>query len=151
MTRKEHWEKLSDANWNRMAEDWLTDNIQKPIDLLNDDYQSSKISLIVSEMTFDASAEKQWHFILLTTAMAETDWQLGQIGAGLLEHILGWQKKWDGKDYIELIEQEAKTNGKLNRALLTVYKYMMTDEVWARVLNLKEQIKSGHLPLYEVK
>ena len=143
MTRKEHWDRLGEASWQRMAEDWLADNYQKPAELLSDDYQPSRVDLIVTEMLFDASAEKQWQFILLTASLAETDWQLGQIGAGLIEHLLGWHKKWDDKDYISLLEEQVKTNKNLAHSLLSVNQYMMTDEIWMRVQSLQQQIRKA--------
>ncbi|HEX8250878.1 MAG TPA: hypothetical protein VF599_22075 [Pyrinomonadaceae bacterium] len=133
-----------------MAEDWLSANKLEPPD--DDERQEiSEVNLVVTEMRFDASFRKLWSFILLTLSLAETEWQFGQIGAGPLEHILGWQQKWDEANYIQLIEQEAKTNGRLNRALLIVQKYMMSDQVWMRVQSLQEQIKSGQLPLHEIR
>lgn len=133
-----------------MAKDWLVAIKNEPPDT-NEEQVFSKVEMIVTEMRFEAPFDKLWKFIILTLSLAETDWQLEQIGAGEIEHILGWQKKWDGADYIKLAEQEAEVNSKFNRALLTVQKYMMTDEVWARVQTLKKLIESGQLPLYEMK
>ena len=141
MTSKEHWERLSEAGWRKMAEDWLAGNREKPADLMSDDYQPSEVDLIVTGMKFDASAEKQWQFILLTTSLAETDWQLGQIGAELIEHLLGWPNKWNGKDYVSLVEEEAKTNKNLARSILSVNQYLITDEIWMRVHALQQQTR----------
>ncbi|HEX8277345.1 MAG TPA: hypothetical protein VF540_01575 [Segetibacter sp.] len=150
MTRREFWERLSETGWNNMAKDWLSAIKNEPIDT-NEEREFSKVEMVITQMRFEAPFDKLWKFILLTLSLAETKWQVEQIGAEEVEHILGWQKKWEGADYINLVEQEAKVNGKLNLALLIVQKYMMTDEVWARVQNLKEKIKSGQLPLHEMK
>src|SRR5215203_1964362 len=140
MTRREFWEQLSENGWNGMTKDWLSAIKNEPSDT-NEEQEFSKVEMIVTEMRFEAAFDKLWKFILLTLSLAENQWQIEQIGAGEIEHLLGWQKKWEGADYINLVEQEAKVNGKLNRALLTVQKYMMPDEVWTRVQNLKVQIK----------
>lgn len=137
MKRGEHWKHLSQAGWLRMAEDWLADNREMPDTLLDDDYESSKVSLIVTEMRFDAPPEKLWDFILLTSSLAETDWQFGQIGAGMVEHLLGW----NGESYIDLVERQASIDANFARTLLGLNKYMMTDEVWARVQTLERQIR----------
>ena len=142
MERGEHWERLSSTGWRRMAEDWLADNREKPETLLDDDYQPSEVNLIVAEMRFDAPPEKLWDFILLTTSLAETDWQFGQIGAGMVEHLLGW----NGENYIDLVEKQASVDAKFGRTLLGLNKYMMTDEVWARVQALEKNIRAGKLP-----
>ena len=125
-----------------MAEDWLADNREESEGLLGDDYESSKISLIVTEMRFDAPPEKLWNFILLTSSLAETDWQFGQIGAGMVEHLLGW----NGENYIALVEKQAAIDGNFARTLLGLNQYKMTDEVWTRVQALEEKVRAGKLP-----
>ena len=132
-----------------MAKDWLSAIKNEPPDS-DQEREFSKVEMIVTEMRFEAPPDKLWTFILLTLSLAENDWQLQQIGAGEIEHLLGWQQKWEGVDYIALVEQEAKVNGKLNRALLIVQRYMMSAEVWNRVRALQERIKSGQLPLFEI-
>jgi hypothetical protein len=144
MTRREFWEQLSETGWNAMAKDYLSA-------IENETPATTKVELIATEMRFEAPFDKLWKFILLSLSMAETDRQFGQMGAGEIEHLLGWQEKWDGADYIALVEKESKTNGRLNRALLDVLKYAMTDDVWVRVQHLQEQIKSEQLPLYGIK
>lgn len=142
MARGEHWERLSPTGWRRMAEDWLAENREMPEKLLDDDCESSKVDLIVTEMRFDAPPEKLWDFILLTISLAETDWQFGQIGAGMIEHLLGW----NGENYIAFVEKQASIDAKFTRALLGLNQYKMTDEVWARVQSLEERIRAGKLP-----
>ncbi len=125
-----------------MAEDWLAVNREKPETLLDDDYEPSKVDLIVTEMRFDAPPEKLWDFILLTASLAETDWQFRQIGAGMIEHLLGW----NGEIYIALVEKQASVDAKFGRALLGLNQYMMTDEVWARVQTLEEKFVRENCP-----
>ena len=125
-----------------MAEDWLDDNREMPEALLYEDYEPSEVSLIVTEVRFDAPPEKLWEFILLTASLAETDWQLCQIGAGMVEHLLGW----NGEDYIHFIEKRALIDAKFTRTLTGLNKYKMTDEVWKRVQILKEKIVAGEVP-----
>jgi hypothetical protein len=78
-----------------------------------------------------------WKFILLATSLAETDEELGDIAAGSIEYLLGRA----GKEFIDLVEQETKINPKFARTLTGVWKYMMTDEVWARVQALQAKVK----------
>jgi hypothetical protein len=133
-----------------MAKDYLS-AIKNETPDTNEKRESPRVVFIATEMRFEAPFDKLWKFILIMLSLAETDSQFGQIGAGEIEHLLGWQEKWDGADYIALVEKESKTNGRLNRALLIVLKYAMTDDVWARVQHLQEQIKLEQLPLYEIK
>jgi len=71
----------------------------------------------------------------LAISLATTDRQLGDIAAGQIEHLLGWH----GEKYIDIIEQEAEANPKIAKALTGVLKYMMSDQVWARVQKLQRQ------------
>jgi hypothetical protein len=50
-----------------------------------------------------------------------------------MEHLLGKH----GERYIEKVEQRAEVDPMFARMLVGVWKYMMTDEVWARVQALK--------------
>ena len=89
-------------------------------------------------MRFDAPPEKLWDFILLTSSLAETDWQFGQIGAGMVEHLLGWH----GENYIALVEKQVSVDASFARTLLGLNQYKITDEVWARVQKLERQIRN---------
>ena len=71
-------------------------------------------------------------FILAAIAHA-TDDELDHIAAGPIEHLLGKH----GVKYIEKVEKRAEADPKFARMLAGVWKYMMTDEVWARVEVLK--------------
>ena len=83
-------------------------------------------------MNFTARPEHQWQFILAAVAHASDD-ELGHIAAGPVEHLLG---KY-GERHIENVEQRAEADPKFARMLAGVWKYMMTDQVWARVEALK--------------
>lgn len=80
-------------------------------------------------MNFTADPEVQWDFILIALRLADTNEHLAILGAGPLEHLLGWH----GPDYIERVEAEAARDTKFARALTGVWRYLMTPEVWERV------------------
>ncbi len=50
-----------------------------------------------------------------------------------MEHLLGWH----GADYIAAVEGQAASDPKFARMLTTVQRYLMNDEVWARLEALK--------------
>ncbi len=137
MKRGEVWNRLSDLGWQRMAEDWLAANREEPT-LLADD-QFAPVSLVVTGMRFDAAPEKLWNFILLVVSQAETDWQIGQIGAALIEHLLGWH----GDQYLAKVEAQAVLDQKFARAVLSVDQYLMNEQVWARLQTLQQQIREA--------
>ena len=126
----EHWDKLTEEKWQNLAEKYLLEISETS----GKEYEegNNKWGIIVTEFQFTSSSELQWKFILLTVSLAETDEQFGDIAAGGIEHLLGWH----GEKYIEIVEQEVQQNPKFARALTGVWKYMMTDEVWARIQKL---------------
>ena len=62
-----------------------------------------------------------------------SDDELGHIAAGPMEHLLGKH----GDKYIEKVEQRAEADPRFARMLAGVWKYVMSDHVWARVEALK--------------
>lgn len=122
-------EKFEEVDLEQLARRWLSDIRQ------NLDSPSDSSDAVVS-MNFSASPEIQWRFILIAMALADTDLQLGHIAAGPIEHLLGWH----GESYIGVVENEAQSNPKFARALTGVWQYMMTEEVWARVQRLQENV-----------
>jgi hypothetical protein len=87
-------------------------------------------------MEFTATPEQQWQFILPAVALAETDDELACIAAGPIEHLLGWH----GEKYIEKVERQAATDPQFGRALTGVWKYLIKDEIWARVQALQARV-----------
>ncbi len=120
------WDQLSASDWDAFARSWIAELRGGPTDTEDDVGQS------VVMMNFTARPEHQWQFILAAIPHA-SDEELGHIAAGPVEHILGKH----GEKYIEKVEQRAEADPKFARMLAGVWKYMVTDEVWARVEALK--------------
>jgi len=131
----EHWEKLSDERWQHLVEQYLLEISANQ----GKEYKSEnhKWGLIVTEFQFSSRPELQWKFILLAISLATTDEQLGDIAAGGIEHLLGWH----GKQYIDVVEQEVPVNPMFAKALTGVWKYLMSDDIWARVQKLQSRVK----------
>jgi len=128
MPLDERWDRLTPAAWDAFAQSWIAELRGAPSDAKND------VSLSVTMMGFTARPEQQWRFILAAVAHASED-EFGDIGAGPVEHLLGWH----GEEYIGPVERQAESDPKFARMLAGVWKYMMSDEVWARVEALKER------------
>ena len=122
----DRWDQLRASDWDAFARSWLAELRGGPTDSEADVGQS------VVMMNFTARPEQQWQFILAAIHHA-SDVELGHIAAGPVEHLLGKH----GENYIEKVEQRAEADPKFARMLAGVWKYMMTDEVWARVEALK--------------
>lgn len=130
-----HWEKLSDERWQNLAEKYLSEIRENQ----GKEYKAedNKYGLIVTDFRFSSAPELQWKFILLTISLAGTDAELADIAAGQIEHLLGWH----GENYIDSVEREAENNPKFARALTGVWKYRITDEIWARIQILQSRVK----------
>ena len=122
----DRWNQLSDSDWDQFAKAWIAELQNGPGSSQSDVGQS------VVMMNFTASSDQQWQFIVAAVAHASDD-ELGHIAAGPLEHLLGH----NGTKYIDRVEQRAEADPKFARMLAGVWRYMMTDEVWARVEALK--------------
>jgi hypothetical protein len=122
----ERWEQLGPSDWDAFAQSWIAELRGAPTDSEDDVGQS------VTMMNFTAKPDHQWQFILAAITHA-SDEELGHIAAGPVEHLLGKH----GDKYIDRVEGSAEADPKFARMLSGVWKYMMTEEVWARVEALK--------------
>jgi len=122
----QRWDQLSPSDWDAFARSWIAELRAGPTDT------EDAVAQSVVRMNFTARPEHQWQFILAAISHA-SDEELGPIAAGPVEHLLGKH----GEKYIEKVEQRAEADPKFARMLAGVWKYMMTDEVWARVQALK--------------
>lgn len=122
----ERWDQLGPSDWEAFAQSWIAELRSIPAD------SGDEIGQSVVMMNFTARPEHQWQFILAAIAHA-SDEELGHIAAGPVEHLLGKH----GDKYIEEVERRAESDPKFARMLSGVWKYMMSDEVWARVDALK--------------
>lgn len=111
----------------QLASRWLSD--------IRSEAEESDAGMSVVSMNFAAPPEVQWRFIVIAVSLFESDDELSYIAAGPIEHLLGWH----GESFIEIVENEAASNPKFARALKGVLQYMMSDEVWSRVQQLKKR------------
>ncbi|MDQ4122757.1 MAG: hypothetical protein M3209_15070 [Acidobacteriota bacterium] len=146
----EKWNQLTDDDWREFAQGWLAelreeDDSQEDSneDFNDDDFDDddSSFGQAVVSMNFTAHPEKQWQFILVAVSLAESDDDLGHIAAGPIEHLLGWH----GDKYISRVEEQAASDAKFARAMLGVWKYMMNEEVWARVQAIQKRVENQQL------
>ena len=122
----ERWDQLSPSDWDAFAQSWIAELRGARSDPDDDVGQS------VVMMNFTGRPEHQWQFILAAIAHASEE-ELGHIAAGPVEHLLGKH----GDKYIDEVERRTESDPKFARMMSGVWKYMMTDEVWARVEALK--------------
>jgi hypothetical protein len=122
----DRWEKLSASDWDAFARSWIAELRGGPTD------SEADVGLSVVMMNFSARPEHQWQFVLAALHYA-SDEELEHIAAGPVEHLLGKH----GEKFIEKVEQRAEADPKFARMLAGVWKYMMADDVWARVEALK--------------
>ena len=110
------------SDWNDFALHWLAE--------IRGEVEGDQAGEAIVAMNFTAHPRLQWQFILLAISLAKSDNELGSIAAGPMEHLMGWH----GEDYIHLVEEQAATDIKFARTLTGVWKYIMADEVWARLM-----------------
>ena len=122
----ERWNQLDASDWDAFAQSWIAELRGTPSD------SEANVGQSVVMMNFTARPEHQWQFILAAIAHASDD-ELGHIAAGPMEHLLGKH----GDKYLEKVEQRAEADPRFARMLAGVWKYMMSDHVWARVEALK--------------
>jgi hypothetical protein len=131
MSIAERWGQLSAADWDAFARSWIAE-------LRGVSSESCDAGQSVVMMNFTARPEHQWQFILAAIKHASDD-ELGHIAAGPVEHLLGNY----GDAFIVEFERRAEMDAKFARMLSGVWKYMMSDEVWARVEALKARIPAA--------
>jgi hypothetical protein len=86
-------------------------------------------NITVTMMNFTAGPEVQWAFLKAAVDAAPGGDELFDIAAGPFEHLLGHH----GDAYIEVVERLCAAEAKWRRVAENSYRYMMSDEVWARV------------------
>jgi hypothetical protein len=137
MPLDDRWDKLNDAEWAAFADAWLAELRGE------DDSKDDNRDMSVTWMGFTARPEQQWKFIRLATNRAVTDDELGSIAAGPVECLLGHH----GPEFIDEVEKVAAQSPQFARMLTGVWKYMMPDDVWARLQAVQAQV-SNPLPSY---
>ena len=134
---KERWSDMTPSDWDAFANGWLAElRVSSPPG-------SDDLGGAVILMNFTADPDDQWQFIRSAVAHADSDEELSAIAAGPVEHLLGWH----GENVIAWVEAQAAEDGVFARMLTGVWKYKMTDEVWARVQALQGRV-SDPLPAF---
>jgi hypothetical protein len=123
MPLDQRWDGLSDEDWSDFARAWIEEL------RFGDPDGDGGVGQSVTQMNFTARPEHQWKLILASISRAESDEELGHIAAGPIEHLLGWH----GERYIHNVEKQVEANPKFARAMTGVWKYKMSEEIWARV------------------
>ncbi len=142
------WNQLTDEDWHDFAQAWLAEVREDELredelpeeELPEDSDEDEKWTLgqTVAFMNFAAPPEKQWKFILIAVSLAESEYELADIAAGPIEHLLGWH----GDEYISRVEEQAESDPKFASVMLGVWQYMMTEEIWARVQAIQERVEN---------
>lgn len=120
MNIREKWEQVDIAAF---AKAWLEE--ERTGESETDDSLSMKATL----MSFTASPEVQWNFILAAVEHASNDEELGMIAAGAFESLMGKS----GSGYIDRLEQHCRKNPKCARMTTGAWQHTMDDDVWKRV------------------
>jgi hypothetical protein len=126
------WATLTPSDWDSFANAWIAE-------LRGTTDQVSNVGGAVCQMNFTATPEQQWTFIMAALAHASDD-ELGHLAAGPVEHLLGWH----GSSYIDEVERQAASNPKFARMLSRVWRYMMNDELWKRMEDLKAKYSGSN-------
>lgn len=103
----------------------------------SNDERTDELAAAITMMTFASPPEDQWEMILEALRQAKDAEDLGHIAAGPIEGLLGRF----GAESIGWVEREAASNPKFARALTGVWKYLMSDEIWARVQALQGKVR----------
>ena len=134
------WDQMSPSDWDGFAKAWLAE-LRASSPPGESDVQPAAefdVGQAVVMMTFTADPEHQWQFIRSALAHADSDDDLSHIGAGPVEHLLGWH----GEDFIARVEAQAAADATFARMLTGVWKYTMDDEVWARVQAIQSRVSN---------
>lgn len=123
-----HWGKLTEEQWQHLAEEYLLEihaSIEAPEAEVGTEQfdKANRWGLIVMELGLWGPPQLLWNFILRVTPMAETDPELGEIAAGVIEYLLGRA----GDEFIDAVERQANTDAKFARAPTGCNQYLMTD------------------------
>ena len=101
--------------------------------------EEAPVAVEVTLMNFFAAPAQQWEFLEKAVELAENHAQLVAIAAGPFEHLLGHH----GDEYIGLVEEKATSDPKFAAMIRDSWRYMMSDEVWARVQAIQARVGSG--------
>lgn len=118
----------------KLANDWM-ESLRAGLPAEEDD-----VGVAVTLMNFTASHEVQWAFLDAAVAAAECEDEFCAIAAGPFEHLLSHH----GDTYIDEVERLCREQPKWKQVADGSWRYMMSDEIWARVQAI--QGKSEHGP-----
>jgi hypothetical protein len=107
----------------KLASDWM-ESLRAGIPA-EEDYVGINVTL----MNFTAAHDVQWAFLEAAVAAAESEEEFCAIVAGPFEHLLSHH----GESYIDEIERRCREQLKWKRVADGSWRYMMNDEIWARV------------------
>jgi hypothetical protein len=85
--------------------------------------------------------ERAWEAILKLVEDSNAHCYLGQLAAGPIEDLLSYH----GQQFIERVETTARTNPIFASTLSGVWKFTMSDDIWARVQAVKGAELTGQV------
>jgi hypothetical protein len=121
---------MADSDWDSFVRAWLEELSRDPSG------GTGEVAPSVTLMSFTARPQHQWQFILKAVALVDSDDGMGHIAAGPLEHLLGWH----GEVVIEQVEERSARDPKFARVLTGVWRYRISDSIWARVRALQARV-----------
>lgn len=90
----------------------------------------------VIDWALERQGEDLWRFIMVAYNRDLSDEAVSVLAAGPLEDLLAKQ----GPDFIERVEELARTDPKFNDLLGGVWRNTMTDEIWRRVQTARHHV-----------
>jgi len=111
--------------------------VQEYLESCRGDYRFKDASAAIIAMTIMSPPEEQWRMLLEAVRQARDEQDLRHIAVVPIEGLLGRH----GPEYIDRVETRAAADPRFARVILDVQRYMMTDEVWARVQVLQAQVR----------
>lgn len=122
------WDQVSDEAWKDFAKGWLAELALESDEKTEDDWRGRVVM-----MNFTASSAAQWKFILAAMDAARTADDRSHIAAGPVEHLL-WKH---GEAFIGHVEQLAADDAEWAEMIRGVWRHMISDSVWERVLAIQ--------------
>jgi hypothetical protein len=90
----------------------------------------------VMDWALDGSTDKVWEFIVATYKRGISEKVFAMLAAGPLEDLLAMH----GAEYIDRIEVLAWQDPEFNRLIGGVWQNIMSDDIWARVQDVRNEV-----------
>ena len=125
---------MDDAEFNQIVDAWIAG------ETAHEDSSEREANWWAIERVMDWSlqhdGESLWRFILAVYQRNIPSNVAGVLASGPIEDLLAY----DGPQFIERVEELARTDPKFNWLLGGVWRNAMTDDVWRRLQSARNQI-----------